>query len=110
MTVEQGDVVDAVGVEKETGLVVLTVSDHLGWEDEAEHLRALREKLNSYLMFIETGQLIENYPEATGRLPRIDVIFRVPPSPSALEFMSNAKETMRHSRIAFSWRVMSDAS
>ncbi len=49
MSVEQTDVVDIVSVDKRSGHVVLTVSDHLDWSDSLAHQRVLQEKLNSLL-------------------------------------------------------------
>lgn len=42
MSIEQADVIDAIVVDKETGQVVLTISDHLEWGDD--HLLLLQEK------------------------------------------------------------------
>lgn len=52
MSVEQFDVVDV----KESGHVVLTISDHLDWSNSEEHQTILQAKLNKYLAFVESGQ------------------------------------------------------
>ena len=41
MSIEQTDVVDFIGTDKATGLVILTISDHLDWSDEHEHWHCL---------------------------------------------------------------------
>jgi len=41
MTVKQLDVVDIVSIDKITGHVVLTMSDHLDWSDSAAHQEKL---------------------------------------------------------------------
>lgn len=63
---------------------MLTISDHLDWDNEQGHLRTLQEKLNLYLAFIESGELLVKYPQAAGRHRRIDVVFRVQPAGEAL--------------------------
>jgi hypothetical protein len=110
MTVEDRTTVDAIGVEIASGDVVLTISDHLSWDDEQDHLRALQEKLNLYLAFIESGELLTTYPQATGRHPRIDVVFRVQPSNGALRFLETVRQSTASAEIGFGWRTFSDAS
>jgi len=62
VTVEQTKVIDFISVDQ-NGPVVLTISDHLEWGSDG-HLFQLQEKLNSYLAFIEGGELLNEYPEA----------------------------------------------
>ena len=56
MSVEDDTVVDIIGIEKATGQVVLTISDHLAWDDD--HLRLLERKIATYINFVESGQLL----------------------------------------------------
>jgi hypothetical protein len=65
MSVEETNVIDFVSLDKETGKVCLAVSDHLPWS--GEHLVTLQEKLNSYLRFLESGEVYDSYPPAKGR-------------------------------------------
>ena len=51
MSIDQTDRVDAVAVEVSTGKVILGISDHMDWSDEAAHINALNEKLKAYLRF-----------------------------------------------------------
>jgi hypothetical protein len=60
MSVEQKDVIDAIGVNKESGEVVLTISDHLDWEDTSAHLLVLQDKINTYIAFIESGEILQS--------------------------------------------------
>jgi hypothetical protein len=55
MSVMTKDTIDGMGMTKdETGLVLL-IGDHLGWEDEQTHLRLLRDKISSYMSFLQSG-------------------------------------------------------
>jgi hypothetical protein len=68
MSVEDVDKIDLVTGERKTGDMILTISDHLDWgENEGEHLLVLQKKLNTYLEFIESGQIYANVPQAAGR-------------------------------------------
>lgn len=68
MTIEQSKIIDFVSLGDDTNEVILTIVDHLAWDqDEQEHLLLLQEKLNSYLQFVEDGELYQHYPQAKGR-------------------------------------------
>jgi hypothetical protein len=87
MSVEQPDVVDVIGIETASGNVILTISDHLSWDAEDEHIFALQNKINTYLSFIESGELHSVYPDSTGREPIIEIVMRSPPSQAGVEFL-----------------------
>jgi hypothetical protein len=56
MSVEQTDKIDFISTSPGEK-VVLTISDHLSW-DEDGHLHLLQDKINVYLEFIESEQLL----------------------------------------------------
>ena len=65
MSVDQTNKIDFVSVAKDNSHVLLSITDHLDWEtEEGEHLLLLQEKLNTYLHFIESGKLVETFPQA----------------------------------------------
>ena len=66
MTVEQADKIDIISIDP-TGQVILTVSDHLPWSDAVQHQLILQTKLNKYLAFIESGEILQSYPDSQGR-------------------------------------------
>jgi hypothetical protein len=69
MGVQQTTVIDAIGIDKVTGAVHLTIADALEWG--ASHLRLLQEKLNAYPAFVESGELHSAYPSAAGMIRAI---------------------------------------
>ena len=73
MSIIEKDKVDAIGIEKETGIVVLSIADHLDWTDPLQHIFLLQAKLNSYLAFLESGEILEKYPNAKNKGIRIDL-------------------------------------
>lgn len=77
MSITETKVVDIIAVpEWEPENVILVITDHLEWGDKAqqgEHLLLLQEKINSYVAFIESGELLESYPPAKDKLPIIRV-------------------------------------
>jgi hypothetical protein len=104
MPIDEPQTVDAVGVEKATGEAVLTISDHREWHD-AEHLLLLQNKLNTYLAFIESGEIFESYPAARDRSIRIDVVCKFQPDKIGAEFLSKAESVVRRAGFALTWRV-----
>jgi hypothetical protein len=105
VSVENPDVIDVVGVDKQTGHVVLTISDHLGWQSD-EHLLRLQEKLNGYLRFIESGELVEQYPQARGLKPQITVVLKYVPNETGVEFLTRVSRVIEDAGIAFRYETL----
>ena len=88
MSIEQTDVIDFIGTSKDENYINLTISDHLVWDDKNEKLLILQDKLNSYLEFIESGQLIEEYPASKGKKICIDLRCKFEPNDEGKKFLS----------------------
>jgi hypothetical protein len=93
MALEKPEIVDAVGIENDTGFAVLTIADQWDWEDERKHLLALQAKLSAYFGFIGGGQIWETYPQAVGRQLVIDVVGRFPIPQAGSDLLKRASET-----------------
>lgn len=106
MSVDQADVIDYISTDPSTGSVLLTVSDHLTWEDAAEHLSVLQRKLERYVDFIRSGQLAEQRPDSAGRGIVIDVILKHPPSEEGLSFFRNAGKRLEEIGIQLVHRML----
>lgn len=105
MTIEQLDIVDFILVEPE-GDTVLTVSDHLAWEDEKEHLRHLQEKLNAYVRFIQSGEIYEKWPDAVGKPVLIEVVVKHPVPRESLWFFEKATAALMGAGYKFRVRAL----
>ncbi len=92
MSLDNLKIIDALGVEVSSGHIVLTIIDAWDWADELDHLIALQEKINTYLNFIESDQIYEDYPDANGQPLRIDLITKFPLPEIAIEFLERASE------------------
>ena len=57
MTIEEERVIDFIGVSKESGTRILTISDHLEWADYESHSMALQSKINFYLGGVTTEEI-----------------------------------------------------
>lgn len=92
MPLQDSDIVDAVGIEVETGSFVMTIADEWDWSNEGQHLLALQAKLNGYFAFIESGQLWEVRSDARSRDIVIDVVSRFPMPPAGRELLKRAAD------------------
>ncbi len=90
MTVENANTIDSIGVDKKTGDIVLKIFDHLGWEDEYKHLLILQDKINTYIRFLESGEVYEAYKNARGRKFVISIDFASSPTVNAIKFLDTA--------------------
>ena len=106
MAVDQAKIVDAMGVDPVTGEVVLTISDHLKWGDGGHHLQVLQEKLNTYISFVESGELHRVYPGSSNRAVLIDLVARHQPTPEAERFFALARSVRDAMPIRFRVRVL----
>lgn len=109
MAVDDPEVIDFVGTTLDQRAVVLTVSDHLDWASSDEHLLVLQEKINRYLAFIESAELVEQYPDAAGRAVRIEVVLRCEPSREGAAFLRRAQGVIEAAGIEFGWHVLDPA-
>ena len=103
MSIDQTGVVDAIGVDDSTGQVVLTISDHLEWDNN--HLMLLQEKLNTYLSFVENDELLSSYPDAKDREVLINVICKYPPDQNAEDFLSQVNGIVEGAGMKFNYQV-----
>ena len=94
MSVEQSDVIDFIGTDRLTGDVVLTISDHLDWSDSTAHQLLLQTKLNRYLAFVESGEILETYPNAKDKAIIFKVVFKFPPDASGRTFLARGDRTI----------------
>ena len=95
MSVEQTNIIDLVTIDKASGDVWLTISDHLPWEaNESDHLILLQEKLNAYPRFVQSGEVVEKYPDASGRKIVFNFVGKFPLSKQAEIFLTRAESTI----------------
>ncbi|GGH14665.1 hypothetical protein FAZ19_07270 [Sphingobacterium alkalisoli] len=96
MSVENSKVIDTISINQKN-VVVLTISDHLEWDDENEHLVLLQDKINAYLEVIESGEIYESYPDAKGKGFQIGIAFKFSPNDTAIDFLEKVEEILAQS-------------
>ncbi|MGE8143801.1 DUF6572 domain-containing protein [Pseudomonas frederiksbergensis] len=112
MSIVETKVVDIIAVpEWEPDHVILVITDHLEWGDKSqqgEHLLLLQEKINTYIAFIESGQLLEAYPPSKGKLPiiRINGLYELPEQGEA--FIDRVTEVLKGVGIGMEFVLKDD--
>jgi hypothetical protein len=106
MSLDNLEVIDTVGTEKD---IVLIIFDAWDWDDQREHLLARQAKLNAYFGFVESGQIYQAYPSASGRTLRIDVVSRYRMPDIALAFLEKAAAVASQLNMTITHRIYSGA-
>lgn len=72
------------------GVLRLVISDHPPWDEGDDHLRILQEKINTYIAFVESGQVFRiGDPNITrDSVMRIEVVMRHAPTVEAQAFFA----------------------
>jgi hypothetical protein len=96
LAIDKVDKIDSVWLAKDGSEVMVAVFDHLPWESNTEeHLLLLQEKLDTYLAFIESGQLIRMCPRAKTAPVAVEVAGLYDLSKDAKDFYAKAKRYSR---------------
>lgn len=93
--------IDAIGLDKEAKRVFLTIIDPLSWDSENVHLFTLQEKINTYLHFIESGEIYQAMPDAQGFDIAIELILKHMPTDDAITFFDNSMQILFDKGIVF---------
>jgi hypothetical protein len=101
MSLEKANTIDVIGVNRGTGEVILTISDHLEWELGANHLSLLQKKINTYIRFIESGEITRSYPRAKNKKPVIKVHAKYEPDDEGLTFLAKVKRMVEAAGFGF---------
>lgn len=92
MGVENTNQVDIIRVNNKTGICTLTIVDSLEWNDENEHLLLLQEKINTYLSFIESGEIYTTYAPSKGKKFEINIRFKNSITEKCVLFLEQASQ------------------
>jgi len=110
MTVEQRDTIDLVAYDNGARLVVLVLVEERPWGECGLLLPDLESKLNGYLNYVTSGQLIADYPKLSGEPVRIELRCANPPGKREVEFLDIVvRNHFRPEKIDFNWRRIGEA-
>jgi hypothetical protein len=92
MSLEQANVIDAMGIDEASGRVVLVIRHEEAWDGSDRQLFLLQEKLNAYLSFALDGEMAEAYPDFTGRPMGLRIDSATPPDPRTLHLLGHVRQ------------------
>jgi len=106
MSILDTNVVDVIGIDAPNRIARLGISDHLEWDQsEQDHLVLLQNKINTYLVYLESGQVYENNPNTRDCKFVIEIVSKYDPSPRALEFFKDARAIVRGAGFELAYKV-----
>lgn len=114
MRLEQTDIVDFIGVERETGVVVATLVDDADWEDELRHLQLLQAKVNRYFDFIESGEIFSELARTTGREVdadhpiKLSILGKHRPRGEGERFLEHVADIAREVGVLFAYKMVGE--
>ncbi len=108
MIVEQTKVIGIISQDRRTGQVILTVSDHLEWNDSTSHQEILQAKLNVY-PFAESGEIREKYPDAEEQTVLFKVVLKFKPDSDGRAFLDRAQKVIEKAGFAFTCEVFAES-
>ena len=94
MAVSDKDKIDSIGTDSGFGNIILTIDDDLSWRNEYDHLNILQDKINSYLEFIDNGELYKNYPDAEGKRIEILINFKNGITPKCEAYLNRIRNKL----------------
>jgi len=106
MSLDKINEIDAIGIDNQTEVAVLSIIDELDWEEEKNHLILLQEKINMYLSFIESGEIFDAYPDAKNRNIEIRIFAGYELPEIAIEFLNKALGIVAEAGFKLCWKVV----
>ena len=105
MTVEDSAIIDFVAHSPNSDEVLLVLVEHRPWGSDGGLLPDLQAKLNTYLEYVISGQLVSDYPELNSKPVQVQLRTVEEPGTRDLEFLSLAEEQhFGPAGIRLSWK------
>lgn len=105
MALLHANVIDALSEDEETGVLVLSLLDEREWSDVAGHWDLLCSKLDRYLNFLASGEVLDHYPAFEGGPFRIEVVFRFEPPDEIVEALGKSQAFVAAQGHGLAWAV-----
>jgi hypothetical protein len=99
--IAQAGVIDYLGFDSEKNSVLLVMSERRPWSNPQEQLFQLQEKLNAYLSFVLDGEMVEAYPQFSGKAVIVRLESVEKPPESSLGFLQHVYEQCALQGISF---------
>ncbi|MBD5464581.1 MAG: branched-chain amino acid ABC transporter substrate-binding protein [Lachnospiraceae bacterium] len=96
MAIDDVQVIDGVGIDRERKAICLLLTDHLAWKgddslNEYDHLILLQEKINAYISYLESKQYEEQYPSEVFDMAVIEIHFKYDITDNCEKFLNTVQ-------------------
>ncbi len=107
MSITETNKIDIVGTRPGSRVVRLVIADHLDWKDFQGHAELLQAKVNTYLEFIESGQMQRTTNPPMPADPQVEILLTAQHTPSdeAERFLAQVTNFLQQSGIGFKVEV-----
>jgi hypothetical protein len=107
MSILQTEKIDIVATKPNSSEVKLVVSDHLDWSDVVGHFSLLQDKINTYIAFVESGQLERTKQPHMPVNPNVTIVLAVSrePTQEAMRLLGEVKVFLASINIDFALEV-----
>jgi hypothetical protein len=104
MSTAQHDVIDFVTLDAKRDVVVLVMVEERPWGPRGLLLPDLQAKMNTYLAYVTTGRLANDYPVAANKSVDFQLRCSYPPGEREEEFFDIVQRRhLRPAGIGFEW-------
>lgn len=104
MSVKDIKQLDIVGFNQLKKQFDLIIADDLDWKNE-EHLILLQDKINTYLSYIESGEINEKYPNSQEYKKNIKIVAKYEPDAKSKDFLDKVKDIVITAGFGFEYQV-----
>lgn len=104
--VNNPDVIDLVTHDPATDEIVVIMIEDRTWSVDPEQVDQLLRKINTYLHFIEDGDLVEHFPQAAGKPVRMQLDCNEAPTGEAEQLIEEAQQLLLSRGITFAVNVI----
>ena len=105
MSLEQANIIDALGVDEHTRRLTLVIRQDTAWTGADTQLFQLQEKLNAYLSFALDGELTEAYPDFRDIPLALRIETPATPDARTLHMLAHVRQQLQFQDIELGVRV-----
>jgi hypothetical protein len=110
MSILDKESIDGIAYDNERKAIIMLITDHLGWENEYEHLIKMQDKINNYICYCENRQYLQIYKNEIITNAVIDIRFLMEPSKKAFEFLQVVQNQVGHLGIRIQCTILGDTN
>jgi len=105
MSVIDKEKIDAIAITPDGEGIKFLITDHLNWTDEYKHLLVMQEKINIYIMFLESGQYKDVYINMEFQYVVIEIHFMYEPTEKARPFLQTVQNQISQMGIRIEYCI-----